>query len=522
MQGSFDNHTLDLYRELADHFSDPQERYDFTRCVRSDGSAYGTKGNCKKGLEGKKQYPFKAAVTQGRFNIPHSGHAKLIKDMLQKAPIVHVVMGKGKENVDTDLRSQMLRAVLRDEGVDLSRVKITKGTAATRVLSDLAEKFGKEKVLFTLGADQEKFLNSVGRSLGVQTSTVARDSSGASSSAIRKIIDSGDIEGLGKEFKKNPYLSRLANVARKVEKGNFSENDEFQDFTRCERPNGTTYGTAGQCRKGTRVALNNPNKPLPSGSTPLEKASRKLESFKSKIDNPSYSPTVKQLEQFGALSLAVDGLKNLKDRGEPPTISSAGQELRKLLPKEEDRRTFARAKGLLNLKNKKEDLEQVAERRLEDISNTLKDLNQIHESLSKRTLLGGAGRKKLASDVKRVSGELEEVRKRYTEMISQFRKPPLYKNILAAEGKLKAAGGWREQRKPEIDKLLKLVKKAVDQEYGDYLKTGKVRDTYLDMFRKMTGDSRGRLSFDGFGSRRAEDLRMDMKHLIEMYEKGKL
>ena len=37
------------------------------------------------------------------------------------------------------------------------------------------------------------------------------------------MIDSGDTEGLRKEFGNNPYLQRLAKVAREVEKDEFSE-----------------------------------------------------------------------------------------------------------------------------------------------------------------------------------------------------------------------------------------------------------------------------------------------------------
>jgi hypothetical protein len=37
------------------------------------------------------------------------------------------------------------------------------------------------------------------------------------------MIDSGDTESLRKEFGDNPYLQRLAKVARKVERNEFSE-----------------------------------------------------------------------------------------------------------------------------------------------------------------------------------------------------------------------------------------------------------------------------------------------------------
>ena len=228
MKGSFSEESLARFVELVSQtqsadFSEG-EVYDFTRCVRPDGSAYGTGGKCRKGSEEEKDTSIKAAVTQGRFNIPHSGHAKLIKGMLEKAPMAYVVMGAGKDNVDRDFRAQMLRAVLRKEGVDLSRVKLIRGDKASSVLKNLADEHGGEKVLFMLGADQEKFLNSMGKSMGVKTATIPRDSSGSSSSAIRKMVDERDYESLRREFGDNPYLMRLAAAARKVEKNEFVEN----------------------------------------------------------------------------------------------------------------------------------------------------------------------------------------------------------------------------------------------------------------------------------------------------------
>jgi cytidyltransferase-like protein len=224
---------------------------EFTRCVRPNGKAYGTAGKCRKGVEeesGKK--PFKSAVTQGRFNIPHKGHVKLIRQMLEQAPVAYVVMGKGEANVNKDFRAQMLRAMLRKEGIDLSKVQIVRGEKVSDITKGLSEKDGKENVVLVLGEDQEKFLNSMGKSQGIGTKKIPRSSDSASSSAIRKMIDDGDEESLIKEYDGNDYLIRLAKVARKVEKNEFSE----FDFTRCQRPNGTYYGTRGKCKRGKEVA----------------------------------------------------------------------------------------------------------------------------------------------------------------------------------------------------------------------------------------------------------------------------
>jgi FAD synthase len=195
--------------------------FDFRRCQRPDGSHYGTSGKCKKGQEVQsKEKTHAVAVTQGRFNIPHSGHAKLIKELLENAKEAYVILGKGKDNVDDNLRSLMLRRVLRKEGVDISRVKLIKGSTAASQLKDLIQKHGKEEVLFMLGSDQKKFLDSMGRSTGAETKEVSRPSSGegsASSSAIRKLIDSKDVKGLEAAFKGDEGLARLAALIREEE-----------------------------------------------------------------------------------------------------------------------------------------------------------------------------------------------------------------------------------------------------------------------------------------------------------------
>jgi hypothetical protein len=59
MKGYFSEETLKQFSQLAGEtfgtdFSE-SGTYDFTRCVRPDGSAYGTNGKCRKGTEGEKK-----------------------------------------------------------------------------------------------------------------------------------------------------------------------------------------------------------------------------------------------------------------------------------------------------------------------------------------------------------------------------------------------------------------------------------------------------------------------------------
>lgn len=59
--GSFDEATLILFSEMVagrDGFDFSEgETYDFTRCVRPNGTAYGTRGKCKSGTEEAKAAP---------------------------------------------------------------------------------------------------------------------------------------------------------------------------------------------------------------------------------------------------------------------------------------------------------------------------------------------------------------------------------------------------------------------------------------------------------------------------------
>jgi len=59
-------------------------------------------------------------------------------------------------------------------------------------------------------------------------------------------------------------LRLFAQLAAQTQSSDFAEGDTY-DFTRCVRPNGTAYGTAGKCRKGTETAKNAKEK---SGKTP--------------------------------------------------------------------------------------------------------------------------------------------------------------------------------------------------------------------------------------------------------------
>jgi len=59
MNGYFSEEALQRFAEMASQTQSADfaegDTYDFTRCVRPDGTAYGTRGKCKKGSEQAKQ-----------------------------------------------------------------------------------------------------------------------------------------------------------------------------------------------------------------------------------------------------------------------------------------------------------------------------------------------------------------------------------------------------------------------------------------------------------------------------------
>jgi hypothetical protein len=203
--------------------------------------------------------------------------------------------------------------------------------------------------------------------------------------------------------------------------GQFNEQSkEVWDFARCMRTDGSAYGTAGQCRKGVevsaldvlrggikgRVPRNDPKEPLAGGSTPLEKAKEKLKLFEQRISDPNRAPSVRELEQFGKLQMAVrefenkrdgqkKGLFGQQDKSDIDTSKTrqSGKEIRRLFPRVEDRQALVRArqiyKGYLRdedpvlRRRSKATAEEVfeLERRSKKVSDTRERLESMLKSL---------------------------------------------------------------------------------------------------------------------------------------------
>ena len=94
MLGSFSEEALRAYSELAaqTRSADFAEggTYDFTRCVRPDGSAYGTKGQCKSGSPKEETEEKRKRVAQIGVPIPEGESAEdMLQQLLPKGAVVY-------------------------------------------------------------------------------------------------------------------------------------------------------------------------------------------------------------------------------------------------------------------------------------------------------------------------------------------------------------------------------------------------------------------------------------------------
>lgn len=190
---------------------------DFTACIRPNGSVYGTSGKCRKGTETTVEpKTFSVGITWGKFNIPTTGHAKVVKELLEDSDRVVVVLSPAAKNVDPNLRKLMFRRLLKKEGVDVNRVQFEHGDSR-KVLESLIAKEGAEKVVLGLGQDRANVLQGAMKKLGIGGRVVDRPEGSESSTMMRGIIDRKDDAALSRLYHGDSYLMRLAREARKDE-----------------------------------------------------------------------------------------------------------------------------------------------------------------------------------------------------------------------------------------------------------------------------------------------------------------
>lgn len=198
--------------------TDRRAVFDFARCMRPDGSFYGTSGKCRKGEQvGAKEKPYKVGVTWGKFNIPTKGHAKVVKNLLKDSEEVKIIMSGAKTNVDWNLRNLMFRRVLKSEGVDTSKVKFVHAPNTYQALKDIVSGEGAKNVVLALGEDRKNYLEGLTSKLGIGGQLIPRAEGSESSTMMRGIIDNKDFDKLAKMYNNDEYLVRLAKLIRKEE-----------------------------------------------------------------------------------------------------------------------------------------------------------------------------------------------------------------------------------------------------------------------------------------------------------------
>ena len=167
MQGSFSSDALQAYKTLIaeQHPSDfsEGETYDFTRCVRKDGTVYGTSGQCRKGTEQVKEDALgkkvrgkgKGAKKAVKPTLPgkplppelHSSLSKLSAKLLSKKAVPDPSKGavtQGKMRLTAKVKAlpvEELKKVLNDPRLnDKQREQVTKLVAERQLLPASAKK----------------------------------------------------------------------------------------------------------------------------------------------------------------------------------------------------------------------------------------------------------------------------------------------------------------------------------------------------------------------------------------------
>ena len=128
MTGHFSEDALQQFSEMASNlfpqdFSE-SDTYDFTRCVRPDGSSYGTGGSCRKGTEQAKQHDEKSTPKKSAAPMPNSRWADY--KALAKEGIMHPDMAnhfyklKSKEELNWENQRRAEGKVIK-EGEEIPR-----------------------------------------------------------------------------------------------------------------------------------------------------------------------------------------------------------------------------------------------------------------------------------------------------------------------------------------------------------------------------------------------------------------
>jgi len=133
MQGSFTSESLQVYTSLVadQHSSDfsETEAYDFTRCVRPNGTAYGTGGTCKKGTQQAKPEEPKTRKAPFTKDPERSARDKAVRDRDREQ------LGAIERHLSTGSKDEKAQK-LKEE---IARLNAISGRPSKKLLSRMGE-----------------------------------------------------------------------------------------------------------------------------------------------------------------------------------------------------------------------------------------------------------------------------------------------------------------------------------------------------------------------------------------------
>jgi nicotinic acid mononucleotide adenylyltransferase len=161
------------------------------------------------------QMRYACAATFGRFNLPHIGHAELVEQMLAHADYADVhISGSGKNN-EYELRELLFKVILRNRGVDMSRVRFYQTPNVNEALEFSVKNAPYNEVVFVLGSDQVDMLYSLSDVHDVNYVINHRSNS---STQMRYFLDSYDfLEDAKYLYEDCAYATTIAYMLRAEE-----------------------------------------------------------------------------------------------------------------------------------------------------------------------------------------------------------------------------------------------------------------------------------------------------------------
>lgn len=235
MQGFFSEEALEQCEALL------AKSYDYARCVKPDGTTYGTAGKCRKGVEISKVETGVFSVTDaegeaiGSIRTEVGGGAVTTRNGRSTARYTASVSGKGEKQ---GLTLAQAKAWVRDQLGEK-----TGGDAKVAIKGGLTEK-GKKRRIANLDAEIEEIRSDFNAKVKKWNAIPKEER--RNNPNLKKNI----------EYLKTQYeaLTAERKQIQDIPVVDHSEGNAY-DFTRCVRPDGSAYGTGGKCRKGTEQSL---------------------------------------------------------------------------------------------------------------------------------------------------------------------------------------------------------------------------------------------------------------------------